>query len=42
VLIEANRFPGGNIAQMPTGLPLGASAFAPSVVEALKTGFNVR
>lgn len=42
VFIEANRFPGGNIAQMPTGLPLGASAFAPAVVEALKTGFGLR
>ncbi|MDX9740690.1 MAG: sugar-transfer associated ATP-grasp domain-containing protein [Gammaproteobacteria bacterium] len=42
VFIEANRFPGGNIAQMPTGLPLGASAFAPCVVDALKKGFRVR
>lgn len=42
IFIEANRFPCGAVAQMPTGLPLGASAFAPCVVDALKTGFNLR
>lgn len=41
LFIEANRFPCGNVAQMPTGLPLGASAFAPCVVDALKAGFRV-
>lgn len=39
ILIEANHLPGGNIAQMPSGLPLGSSRFAEVIHERLRRAF---
>lgn len=39
VLVEANRLPCGNLAQMPGGLPLGASKFAEVIVRRLRAAY---
>lgn len=39
ILVESNHFPCGNLAQMPTGIPLGATDYAECVVSKLRAAF---
>lgn len=41
ILIESNHLPCGNLAQMPSGQPLGNTDFAPCVIRRLKTQFEL-
>lgn len=41
VLVEGNNIPGEAVAQMPSGRPLGATAYADALIRSLRRTFRV-